>query len=488
MSKAKMMGAAFAAMLSMAGVKKAEAHPHHDHNHDAPTTSVQATRYEQMARTTAEARPDIDVLFLDFDAYVSVNPDAKSEAAADYYMLDRRRILNAVQSLLPEGDVHMRLPREVSRKQERVSAPSEMVANEITNAYMALAGKTIDSAVARHLEFQDDNGRKIHACIASSTNAMTADEVVSTFGNMNINAGDIPLEKLYDVIAKHELGHCLTPEVLDVGRSAGEGIADVFALAHHVQKHGADDGFSQYWREIRAVSAVNRGTNTDYNITPIIDAAMPHILQAHASGELANMDVVALLEKSKQWSFGETPREQTRRLRQFQSEGRAFNKALDEIYEKGSFHADTAQYEPREGLNDLSPQALAVLGSYEQSRQVVAENSIDLTADAAISRYREQLTELLDMKTGSASKIQTLRQRQVEVNASFERLANGYNGNLEGYQNAIREQGAGGLSLLDEHRALADVERTLAGHVEPAAMEHAPLQTAEANLDKDISR
>lgn len=255
MSKAKMMGAAFAAMLSLAGVKKAEAHPHHDHGHDAPATSVQASRYEHMARTNAEARPDIDVLFLDFDAYVAVNPDA-----------------------------------------------------------------------------------------------------------------------------------------------------------------------------------------------------------------------------------------QARRLRQLQTETRRFNKTLGEIYKKGRFDAASGQYQPNAGLDTLSPQALAVLGGYEQSRQALAENSINLTPDEAAGRYRAQLTELLDTKLSSASKVQTLRQRQAEVNTAFEKTATSYRGDIEGYQNAIRAHDDGELSLLAEHQALADVERTLAGQVEPAVMEHAQIQTVEATREQEFSR
>lgn len=473
MTKAKMMGAAFAAFLSLAGVKKAEAHPVAGHNHDSPHAAQNEGRYQHLSAAAREIRQDVDVLFVDFDAFLM--RDRNAENAHDMYVIDRAKLNKEIEGRFAQPELEVLLHNPQPGQDESITLDRSDFANELSASYMQLAGAHIESAIAVSYRYRLNDGRIAQACFASSTTQMTADELVAEFSNMEINAGDVPLEHLYDTLAKHELGHCMTPEILDSGRAAGEAIADVYALSNHVVQHGDKTDFPAFWRNLRAVGAVNRGETTDYNITPILDEALPRIYEAYRNGELQNLSPQQLLAKSTQMAFGDTPREQSRRLNAFHRQGQAFNRVLGEIYEKGNFRVGQAEYVPTEDFKSLSSRAKVVLDQYQQARESLRQNHIELGMDELTQRYHAQLAELVDSKPSDVAKVAALRLRQADLAERIDQMAQGFGEENPRFHHALHKPGENGLSMAQEQEALDRMEGELSRKVSPEIMQHEPV-------------
>lgn len=473
MSKAKVVGAAFAAFLSLAGVKKAEATPTVE-GFNATTTEM-PTRYQKMAAELEAARPDIDVLFIDYDVYEGIDLPAGLRGEVNYFVLEREKIAADLIKLIPEGARFPELPPDATRKG---------FIQYLSEHFVEVGGMSLSSAHAITTQIELPDGRKSHICMASAPNQMTADEFIQDFIGARIHAADIKVETIYDAIVDHELAHCMTPDLLRNSLPVAEGLADVYAVARHIQKHGFDDGFAENMRHLRRVSMV-AGNDGAHYIAPLLDVTIPQIRAAYQKGELDHMTPAELLDQSTTWAFGRTSQERVKRMQAYHEEAKRHNAALTEIHEHADVDKDSGIMMLKKPVNEFSTAALVTLSRYQQSLEAIKGHMQPLNIDAQ-QRYEQQLADLLATKPEAEDRLRAIMLRDAEVQKRVHILAEEHKADPAALYHAMTSTGDDGISLVQVQEVIGNVRQHVAGEVNAALL--ARMESEVSGIDIQVAQ
>ena len=114
---------------------------------------------------------------------------------------------------------------------------------------------------------------------------------------------EIDMADLQQAVANHEYTHCLYAGARNE-TWYNESLADVYAIARHIQLNGDSDEFIYQRRALRNLSVLNSG-DFGHDTVPLVDRAIPGLLEAYENGELEGLNPRELMDKTMDIALGE---------------------------------------------------------------------------------------------------------------------------------------------------------------------------------------
>lgn len=480
-----------ATLIISAGVSVTNCTPEHATPIDPDVYSEQSHKRVDAERAHMEqafTHEALDIIDFEFMDQTRVNPAAyqrrtNGNGLQPYYKLESRD--NIYQTVLAGYSQMGTFNLDVEQKAhsdayvpEDVTYPDEVTTLTQRAAYNIASG-TADNLTSGSLgmarlvqldRHNHDTEGKACTVVLMSEN-FDSDMFVAEFSRID----SVMSRKVHDVadfnqaIANHEFGHCF--KVSGDAQWKNESQSDLYAMARHIQLNG-NDGFAEVWRDLRNMNVIG-ARSSGHDTVPLLDRAIPALLQAHAAGELKGLDPQELmnftLTKTAR-SRGQTQKQMWDSLElEVHDREEAFKDMQGVVSRIGpTMHLD------REGLakKDLSTTEVRgvqrVITSFNQSLEQqfvlqcpVARKDKNGQENAVFARYRENLEAHIPTQPTAQQAYESLGHRLWQIDDAHVRNAQRFNEQTASFLEAT-DRDATGLTNA-EKRAILEEMRTELG-------------------------
>lgn len=296
-----------------------------------------------------------------FNGAGEFDPEAPNKASASVYM--------------PEDH-----PEELETNNERVAHTfATSMVDDMIGGSLGVARPVLLTPHQTEQVTQANGIEHVRGCaVVVMPESMSADDFVERFSRV----GSMQSVERYDVadfhqaIANHEFTHCVTSR-RGMPTWKNESMADMYAVARHIQING-DDGFAQAWRDMRNMNVISIG-DTGHDTVPMLDRAIPVLLEAERNGDLDNLNPKQLFE----YAMGQTARSQGQTIAEMfddlevevNARGEAFKDMEGAVKSEGGVRTLDIDAARAKGLSTLEIRAAQrVQASWQQSFENIFED------------------------------------------------------------------------------------------------------------------
>lgn len=382
------------------------------------TAAASDTRVNAEERHIEAANPHTELITFEFTDISSVSPHAMEpredgRGLRPYYLMQKRG--NIYEAILQEynaaGEFNIKTRQNarssvyLGEERDDLETNNQRAAYESSNNVAeGLLSDTLGVARLVRFDAPGAQGTRAVCTVIVTSEKYDSDMFVQRFARID----NLVSNKVHDVahfnqaIANHEYAHCVyNPIGEDTWQK--ESRADLYAVARHIQING-DDGFAQTWRDLRNMNVVSIG-DSGHDTIPMLDRAIPVLLEAHKRGDLQGLDSAQLNEFT------------------LNAVAQANDQTRDEMWEEVGQEVLARQ----EAMKDMRGSTVKIAGVIQLDREAAREKNLSSlergAVNSLIDSHNQSVYRQFDMRC-----LVAVRHNGVE-NEVFAR----YRENIEGY-------------------------------------------------------